>query len=698
MLLVPMQLRQSLRWAACLGIALYAAFTPASAEEGKWTPQQLLQFPPQWLQQQGLELPVSRLWDPARGTGLLAATISTGGCSAGFVTATGLFLTNHHCLFGIVQEHSRPGRDLITDGFLARSREEELPGKTMRVTVPHKFTDVTKEVEASVPPGSGDLARTKAIESKQKALVAACEKTPGMRCSVAAFDGGLQYVLVETIELTDIRLVYAPPRAIGEFGGEPDNFRWPRHTGDFALGRAYKDGKPYQPEFFFPIAKSGVKPGDFVMVLGYPGRTVRSMTAGEMANDRDFRFQLRDQVYGEWIRAIEDATKGNAAGAITTAATLKSLNNSHTNAQGQLAGLARGHIIAKQQQHDDAVALWAARQPAFAKSLDAKKELDRLASDHRQIATRDFLFQIVTPGPLALRQATTLVRLAAERTKPDAERDPAYMARELAALHNTLERQTSSFFRPADEAMFAIWLNHAARLAPAERIAAIDSLKPNVAALYAGTKVTDPAERLKMFQETTAQLRARQDPMLDLAFALEPELRAWQEATETYEGAVARLRPEWRRAVIAHAGKPVAPDANGTLRVSFAHVKGYVPRDGVQYTAQTTLAGMLEKHTGTEPFAVPQFILDAAGKVKPEEIPLDFLSDADTTGGNSGSPVINARGELVGLNFDRVWENVANDFGYNPAVARNVNVDIRFFLWLLRDVQKADAILKELGL
>ena len=430
---VPMQLRQSSRWAACLGIAI----TLACAEEGKWTPQQLLQFPPQWLKQQGLELPVSRLWDPARGTGLLAATISTGGCSAGFVTATGLFLTNHHCLFGIVQEHSRPGRDLITDGFIARNREAELPGKSMRVTVPHKFTDVTKEVGASVPPGSGDLARTKAIESKQKALVAACEKTPGMRCSVAAFDGGLQYVLVEAIELTDIRLVYAPPRAIGEFGGEPDNFHWPRHTGDFALGRAYKDGKPYQPEFFFPISQSGIKPGDFVMVLGYPGRTMRSMTAGEMSNERDIRFQLRDQIYGQWIRAIEDATKGDAAGVITVAATLKSLNNGHTNAQGQLAGLARGNIIAQQQLQDDAVAAWAARQPAFAKSLDAKKELDRLAAERRQIATRDFLFQIITPGPLALRQATTLVRLAAERAKPDAERDPAYMARELPALTTT---------------------------------------------------------------------------------------------------------------------------------------------------------------------------------------------------------------------------------------------------------------------
>jgi Peptidase S46 len=688
-----MQIRQSLRRAACLGIAL----TLASAEEGKWTPQQLLQFPPQWLKQQGLELPVSRLWDPARGTGLLAAAISTGSCSAGFVTATGLFLTNHHCLFGIVQEHSRPGRDLITDGFIARGREEELPGKTMRVTVPHRFTDVTKEVEASVPAGALDLVRTKAIESKQKALVAACEKTPGMRCSVAAFDGGLQYVLIETIELTDIRLVYAPPRAIGEFGGEPDNFRWPRHTGDFALGRAYKDGKPYRPEFFFPISQSGVKPGDFVMVLGYPGRTVRSMTAGEMANDRDFRLQLRNQIYGEWIRAIEDAASHDPAGAIAVAATLKTLNNTHTNAQGQLAGLARGNIIAKQQQHDDSVAAWITRQPAFAKSLDAKKELDRLAAERRQIATRDFLFQIITPGPIALRQATTLVRLAAERAKPDAERDPAYMARELPALHHILDRQKSSFFRPADEAILAIWLHHAAKLAPVERVAAIDSLKPDVAALYAGTKVTDTAERLKMFEETTAQLRARKDPMLDLAFALEPELRAWQAATQTYEGAVARLRPEWRRAVIAHAGKPVAPDANSTLRVSFARVKGYIPRDGVQYTAQTTLAGMIEKHTGAEPFDVPQFILDAAQKTKPEEIPLDFLSDADTTGGNSGSPVINARGEIVGLNFDRVWENVANDFGYDPAVARNINVDIRFFLWLLRDVQKADTILKELS-
>ncbi|MEO8597586.1 MAG: S46 family peptidase [Candidatus Solibacter sp.] len=670
--------------------------TLASAEEGKWTPQQVLQFPPEYLKQQGLQLPVSRLWDPARGTGLLAAAISTGGCSAGFVTNTGIFLTNHHCLFGIVQEHSRPERDLIANGFIAGSQAEELRGKGARVTVPRKFTDVTKEVLAAVPAGVSDLDRTKAVQAKEKELVAACEKT-GMRCNVATFDGGLQYVLIETIELSDVRLVYAPPRAIGEFGGEDDNFRWPRHTGDFAIGRAYKDGKPYQPEFFFPIAKTGVKPDDFVMVLGYPGRTYRAMTAGEMANEHDFRFQLRKQMYGEWIAALEAAARNNEAGGITIAAMLKTLNNSHTNAQGQLAGFARGKIIARQQDLDSAVAAWAARQPAFAASLAAKKDLDNLAAQGRQTATRDFLFQAITPGSLALRQATTLVRLAAERTKPDAARDATYQARQLPALQNTLERQQSSFFRPGDEALLAIWLKYAGKLGASERIAAVDALKPDVASLYAGTKVTDLRERLKMFEETTAQLRDRHDAMLDFAFALEPELRAWQAATQTYEGAVARLRPEWRRAVIAHAGKPVAPDANSTLRVSFAHVKGYVPRDGVQYAAQTTLAGMVEKHTGAEPFDVPPFILEAAAKTNASAIPVDFLADADTTGGNSGSPVVNARGELVGLNFDRVWENVANDFGYVPAVARNVNVDIRFLLWLLKDVQKATWVLKELG-
>jgi hypothetical protein len=197
-----------------------------------------------------------------------------------------------------------------------------------------------------------------------------------------------------------------------------------------------------------------------------------------------------------------------------------------------------------------------------------------------------------------------------------------------------------------------------------------------------------------MFEETSEQLRARKDPLVDLGFALVDEINAMMERKDRWEGTVLRLRPEWRRAVIAHAGKPVAPDANSTLRVSFAHVKGYAPRDGMWATPQTTVRGMVEKHTNAEPFDVPDRVLAAANGAA-LKVPVNFLADGDTTGGNSGSPVVNGRGELVGVNFDRVWENVANDFGYNPEVARNISVDVRYLLWML-EVEKATELLQEM--
>lgn len=702
-------------------VVLAAAAAALWAGEGKWTPQQVLKLNPAELKRQGLQLPVSRLWDPARGTGLLAAAVNIGGCSSGFVSAEGLILTNHHCLFGMVQEHSRPGRDLITNGFIAASRADELPSKTGRVQVPRKFTDVTQEIVASVPAGATDIQRAKAIEAKDKQLVAECEKTPGARCRVAAFDGGLQYVLVESMEIQDVRLVYAPPRSIGEYGGEIDNWMWPRHTGDFSMARAYvgPDGKPapyskenvpYKPEFYFPISTTGVKPGDFVMVLGYPGTTVRSLTAAEMADREKNLYQRRVEVYGSWIRLIEETTKGNEAGVIASAATLKSLNNVYKNAGGQIAGLKRGSIIAKQKAAEAEVEKWAAGKPEWQTAIDAKRQLDAMAAGKDRTASRGFLLSVVSSGSSALRQAIQLVKLASERQKPDAEREPSYMNRSLTMLKANLERAQKSYFRPADQALFADWIERALKLSAGERIAAVDAAfgagdrKAAIERIFSTTKVSDLGERLKMFEETPAQLAARRDPLIDFAIALQPELDAYNESNKTSDGAVARLRPLWRKAVIAHAGKPIAPDANSTLRVSFAHVKGYAPRDGVVYLPQTSLAGMIEKHTGEEPFDVPVRVRDAfyAGKfgrwkdARLGTVPLCFLADADTTGGNSGSPVVNGRGELVGLNFDRVWENVANDFGYNPDIARNVNVDVRFFLWLLDEVENADSILKEL--
>ena len=664
------------------------------ASEGKWTPQQVLELDPQWLKAQGLELPPQRLWDPQRGTGLLAAAISTGGCSASWISAEGLFVTNHHCLFGVLQEHATPENDIITNGFLARTREAELKSRTVRITVPRRFTDVTTDVVTSIPRGANDTQRFEAIEKKSNEIVAACEKTPGSRCRVAAHDGGLQYVLQEMSEIPDVRLVYAPPRAVGEFGGEIDNWMWPRHTGDFAIGRAYVDGKPHRPEFFFPLATKGAQPFDFVMALGYPGTTYRALTAAEM-EERHAWFAARASVYRDWIHILETSTKGSSEGGIAVADVVKSLANRQKNGEGQLAGFKRGSILEKQRAADDAVLAWAKkndRQGAVA----AWEGLAAMAAEQKKTAERDFLvdhlrmtqLSLNPAGPKALVFAVAVARSAIQRQKPDADRDPVFMQRNLGRIRDRLERDQKALFAPADKALLADFVRRAkAHVAP---LAAVD-----VDALYTNTKVLDLAERLKMLEETPEQLHARKDPLVELGFALNTEIDAFLARKNRWDGTISRLRPEWRRAVIAHAGKPVAPDANSTLRVSFGHVKGYTPRDGAFYTPQTTLRGIVEKHTDAEPFDVPEAVLAAApGDL---DLPVNFLADLDTTGGNSGSPVVNGRGELVGINFDRVWENVSNDFAFNPDVARNIGADVRYLLWMLRDVAKATELLKELG-
>ena len=326
-----------------------------------------------------------------------------------------------------------------------------------------------------------------------------------------------------------------------------------------------------------------------------------------------------------------------------------------------------------------------------------------LVIEQRKTWERDFLLGVASVGPKALSLSTTIVRAAVERQKPDVEREEAYMERDRARLRDRLEREQKNYFPPADRAMLEAYVRRALALPANQRIEAFNKA-PNLDQLYAGTKVLDLSERMKMFEETPDQLLARKDPLLDLAFALDADLRALKERTDRRQGAISRLRPEWRAAVIAHAGKPVAPDANSTLRVTFAHVRGYEPRDGVIYKPQTTLAGVIEKHSSEEPFQVPAKILEAAKQgrtgswkdARLKDVPVNFLANADTTGRNSGSPTLNGRGELVGLNFDRVWENVANDFGYNPDIARNVNVDIRYLLWILDQVEDADALLREI--
>ncbi|HEY2293321.1 MAG TPA: S46 family peptidase [Thermoanaerobaculia bacterium] len=711
---------------AAFTLGLWAA-SGAFAVEGKWTPEQVLEHDPQWLRELGLAIPPEKLWTQD-GAGLLEAAVRIEGCSAGFISSQGLMITNHHCAFSILQQHSTPQRDLITHGFLARTPAEELPGSGVRATLPHRMTDVTREVEAAVPAGADDLARHRAIERKQKEMVAACEKAEHHRCQVAAFDGGLRYVLVDSLEFPDVRLVYAPPRAVGDYGGEVDNWSWPRHVGDFALLRVYAgpDGQPapkgdanvpYRPRHFFPVAPRGLEPGGFVMVAGYPGQTFRSWTEAEMRERAELFYPRRAALYRVWIDMMEAASKQDDAARIALADRIKGLANNEKNSRGQVAGIRRGRILERKTASEEEILAWAAQRPEQREAVAAHDELARLIAERRATWERDFLLNQMKSGPKPLELALTLARWTGEKAKPDLEREPEYQERNRERLGERLERDQKRIHPPTEAALLTDVLARFADQPEGSRVPAVESLlggtrdraaiRARVDDLLARTKVTDLAERKRMFAGSEEQLRARHDPLLDLAFALDRELRDLKEREDRFQGAVSRLRPRWQRAVIAHAGKPVAPDANGTLRVSFAHVQGYAPRDGVWMTPQTTVGGVVEKSTGEEPFAAPAELLAAASKApasrwadaKLKDVPVDFLADADTTGGNSGSPVVNGRGELVGVNFDRVWENVANDFGYDPDVARNISVDVRYMLWLMETLHGAAAepLLREMG-
>lgn len=677
----------------------------------------------------GLELAPSKLWSE-EGGGLVDATIFLNDCSAGFISAEGLLVTNFHCAFPILQQISTPDRDLTTVGFLANGRDQELSGTDMGVTIPIRRTDVTTAIEAAVPAGASDRERFRAVQRKRAELVASCGQEKQRKyCEVVPFDDGLRYLLVESLYYPDVRLVYSPAQAIADFGGEVDNWSWPRHNADIALLRVWAgpDGKPasrrapgnvpYRPSHFFRVSTQGVKAGDFVMVLGFPGFSARSLLADELEHSAELYFPRRVALDEAWIGLMKGASERDDVARLALADRLRRMENLWKNAGGQIEGLRRGKILERKREQENQVLAWAAGRPEHAEAVAAYHELKAMLLRRRETWDRDFLIELMRFGAKPLDHALTLVQRAREHTLPDLEREAGFRDRDQVNLEERLRNDQRRLHLPTEEALLADLLCRFAALPPEIRILSVEAVltrgrdaaacQAAAAAIFAGTRVTDLVERSKMVRESQEQLRSRRDPLLELAFGIDQLLLSEKARGDEWQGALLRLRPKFRRAVLAHAGKPVAPDANSTLRITFGHVRGYSPRDAVWMQPQTTLAGLLARDTGQMPFKVLPDLRSAAVESRTnrladptlKDIPICFLADADTGGGSSGSPVLNGRGELVGVNFDRVWENIANDYGYNPDVARNSSLDIRYPLWLLTTLggDAAAPLLREMG-
>ena len=714
-----------------IGLLLVATAGPANADEGMWMLHQIGTLDQQALKATGFQLTPEQIWDPKTATGLASAIVSLGGCSASFVSPDALIATNHHCAFGAIQMNSSPEHDYITDGFLAKDRAGELEAKGSRVYVFRGYDDVTDAMHSVLKPGLKPEERSKALEMKEKSLIAECEKD-GLRCRVAEMYGGLNYYLFKTLELRDVRLVYAPPRAIGEYGGEVDNWMWPRHTGDFSFLRAYvgPDGKPadfspanvpYKPERFLKVANAPLKEGDFTMIMGYPGKTVRYRIAAAIADDTELNYPRRIAQYKDLIDIQEAQSKRGKDVEIKLASALKGLYNGYKNNQGMLEGLKASDLAGRKRALEAELTAWIrADKGRQAKYGDVLPKMEAILAERRATAERDLVFGQMTFGRQGsmLGAALTLARWTAERGKPDMERDAGYQDRDERTWRQRLERMQRNLDLQADRAILRYVLGRAATLPADQRIAAVDAaLKATGATgeaaldalldtLYARTKLADPKARLAMFDLKHDVLLTQGDSMVNFAAALRKDLKAHEDETKRFDGELVTLTPRFIEALAAFRRTPLYPDANSTLRFTYATVKGYAPRDGVVYTPFTTLAGVVAKHTGTEPFDCPQSLRDAA-KAGPfphyadpvvKDVPACFLSTNDITGGNSGSPIMNGKGELIGLAFDGNYESMTSDYQFTDAMSRTINVDARYMLWVMDYVSKAHGLIREMGL
>lgn len=711
---------------ATLAVAIGVSFA-AHADEGMWVPQQLPEISGP-LKKAGLKLDPKQIADL---TGQpMGAVVSIGGCTASFVSPDGLVATNHHCAYGQIQLNSTPERNLIRDGFNAKALADEVSGgPNARIFVMDKITDVTTDVLATVNDGMDGLARQKAIETAQKAIVAGCEADAGYRCNVYSFFGGLQYRLFRQVEIKDVRLVYAPPSSIGNYGGEVDNWMWPRHTGDFSLIRAYvgRDGKPaafspdnvpYKPARHLQVTQTPLQAGDFVMVAGYPGTTNRYALAAEFDNTAGWTYPTVARHYKNTTALVREVGKDKPDVAIKYASTVRGWENTLKNYDGQLAGFQR--IGASQIKHreEDAVLAWLGKQGAAGKpALEAHDKLVGLLQQGMAHRDRDLLLgQIANLGTLG--SARGLYRLSIEKAKPNVERAPGYQDRDLPRIEGGLKELQQRYDAGMEKQLMAYWLGEYIKLPAGQRVAALDTwLGGNDAAaigkaldaLYAGSQMGDVAQRLAWFKADRTAFEASKDPMIALAVALTPTMMKLEEEGKARGGESSRYRPVYLAAVQDYKrsqGQAVYPDANGSLRITYGNVMGYGPAGSETAKPFTTAEGLAAKATGVEPFNAPKPLLDAVAAKKYGKyadkalgtLPVNFTSNLDITGGNSGSPVMNAKGELVGLAFDMNWESVSSNSVFDATMTRMISLDSRYMAWIMDEVYPAPRLLQEMGL
>lgn len=694
---------------------------------GMWMPAQMTL--PQHIEtfrKMGVKLPAEALANPLSEP--LASIVSLGGCSASFVSPDGLIVTNHHCVQGALNYLSTPQANLVENGFLAKTREEEKnAGPAQRVMVVQAYKDITKEMRDGLDAIKDPTARKDESEKRYKTQIAACEKDrPWLRCQVAGFFGGGMYQLIEMLEIKDVRVVYVPHRAVGNYGGEEDNWAWPRHTGDFSFYRAYvsKDGKPaayspdnvpFKPKHWLKVSTAGLKAGDFVMVTGYPGSTSRTETASQTQHDIEWYLPYSIAHMQEKYKIYESHLSDGNATAIKATTAKQGVQNFLEKYEGMLAGFKSGTFVADKVELDRKLKAWAT-QPGNEKHKTAIDKFEQILADDFRTARVDYERGSVFGGSKLLSMSVGFTRWAEERAKKNEDRKPGYQDRDLERATAGQKSFVRTFDRTLDREIFRLNLVRALQLPEADRpwlAALLDAKKgqkmdeafidKTLDGWYKATTLEDEKIRIELLTKgTSKQIKASKDPFIKAALRIWPTVKSEEKKSDAQAGDVMLVRPFYADAMRQVLGGVLAPDANGTLRVTYGTVKPFKADDA----SFTTASQILGKNTGKEPFDAPAAQLEAikSKKFGPYadrmlgDLPVNYISDLDITNGNSGSATLNDKGELVGLAFDGNKEGVASDVAFNPAITRTIHVDARYMIWQMDVVDNADHLVKEMGL
>lgn len=681
------------------------------------------------LKEAGLKMDQELIFNPD-GISLVDALVRVGGCTGSFISEEGLIITNHHCAFGAVQQASTPENDYLNKGFVARSREQELEAKGLTCRITEGYEDVSDKVLQSVQNVSDPASRIRLIQGKMKQLAAEAEaKDSTIQAEVSEMFVGRAYVLFRYKIIQDVRIVYVPSRNIGEFGGETDNWVWPRHTGDFSFMRAYvapdgspakyaKNNVPYKPKKFLKVNPDGANENDFVFMLGYPGRTFRNYPARFLAYQEKFQLPYISDLYEFENQAMEQAGKKDKATELKLATRMKRNANVLKNYRGKLKGLSSLNLVHKRQTEDEELAKY------INSDVELKEKYGNLMDHIDQLyqmidgdAYRDLWFSQIYNSTSLLRAAREInIFKSAVLAQPQAQRT-TFFQDSVKTILGRIRAIYDSYDIDADKIIFAKMLRDASRLPNIQRVNAVDrkvlkgfstqeQIDGFVDNAFQFTKLKDANYVLSNLLGSYKSLTTYNDPLLLFENDLRAQMLSLQAEKDRREGILNQLMADYLVVKEKFKQQSFIPDANSTLRLTYGYVKGYSPVDASYMLPFTSIKGIIEKgNTGSADFSYPPLIKQLwqdknfGPYIKKDlgDVPVAFLYDLDTTGGNSGSPVMNANGELVGVNFDRVYEATINDYAWNESYSRSIGVDIRYVLWIASKVDQANFLLDEIG-